>query len=263
MTNIVHNWLLALSGIAFIGITYGWNYWCRGAISKWLVSLLPLQRTMPLQRAILLVRVPLYNVPAIVCYVLLAIFDPALIIPFHLNLATLLIGMVLGVGILATGAALSSSVFLEVAKRQNDPRRRASAHEDLAAFADTGWLRGYYILRRAFPSISYFFIAFSILGEELGFRGIILSLLTQGFNPLVGIIVSTLAFTGIQRMNMPNWSIALVPMISAFLMGIVHSYLALTTMNMFLLFVSHYTFFITPVLLFDSNKEPKQYAWYN
>lgn len=263
MTNIVHNWLLALSGIAFIGITYGWNYWCRGAISKWLVSILPLQRTMPLQRAILLVRVPLYNVPAIVCYLLLTIFDPALIIPFHVNLVTFLIGIVLGVGLIATGSALSSFIFLEVAKRQHDPRRRANAYEDLAAFGDTGWLRGYFIMIRAFPAAGYFFTAFAVLGEELGFRGIILALLSQGFNPLVGVLVSTLAFTGIQRMNMPTWSIALIPMISAFLMGIVHSYLALTTTNMFLLFVSHYTFFLTPTLLFVTKKEPKQSAWYN
>lgn len=262
MANIVHNWFFALAGIAFIGITYGWNYWCRGAISKWLVSILPLQRIMPLQRAILLVRVPLYNVPAIICYLLLAIFDPALIIPFHVNLTTFLIGVVLGVGILATGMAVSSFVFLEVAKRQNHPRRRASAHEDLATLADTGWLRGYYIMLRAFPSAGYFFTAFAVLGEELCFRGIILALLAQGFNPLVGILVSTLAFTGIQRMNMPAWSISLIPMIGAFLMGIIHSYLALTTMNMFLLFVSHYTFFVIPTLLFGIKREPQQFAWY-
>jgi membrane protease YdiL (CAAX protease family) len=263
MTNIVHNWVIGLAGIVFIGIFYSWNYWCRGPISKWLVSILPLGRTMPLQRAVLLVRVPLYNVPAIICYLLLAIFDPALIIPFHFSLATILIGIVLGLGLIATGSMLSSFVFLEVAKRQRNPRRRAKAHEDLAAFADTGWLRGYYIFRQAFPSISYFFIAFSILGEEMGFRGIILPLLSQGFNPLIGVLVSTIAFSGIQKMNMPTWSLALIPMISAFLMGIVHSYLALTTMNMLLLLVSHYIFFLTPILLFENKKENKQYGGYS
>jgi membrane protease YdiL (CAAX protease family) len=265
LTNIVHNWAIGLGGITFIGIIYGWNYWCRGAISKWLVSIMPLQRTMPLREADLMVRVPLYGVPGFVGYIFLTILDPTLVIPWHFTIVALLSGVVLGIGVLAVGHRLSQFIYLETVLRLRNRSPMANANDDLAAFGDTGWLRGYNILRRTFPFSGYVLIAFAIIGEELIFRGIIFALLAKGFNPAIGIILSTLAFVGIQKMNMPTWSLALIPMTSALLMGIVHSYLALTTMNMLPLLVSHYTFFIASVLLFDIKEnrgEEQQPAWY-
>jgi membrane protease YdiL (CAAX protease family) len=262
----MHDWAIGLGGIAFIGIIYGWNYWCRGAISKWLISILPLQRTMPLRRADLLVRVPLYGVPGVMCYILMAILNPALIIPFHFTLGALLGGVVLGLGVLAFGQILSQYVFGQATLRQRRHSGRTSVADDIIAFRDTGWIRGYNILRKTFPSIGYVLIAFSVIGEELIFRGLILALLAKGFSPAIGMILSILAFAGIQKMNMPNWSLALIPITAASLMGLVHSYLALTTMNILPLLVSHYTFFIAAVLLFESKKgsegKDEQYKWY-
>src|SRR5262249_29579738 len=120
MTDIVHNWAVGLGGIAFIGVIFGWNYWLRGAISKWLVSILPLQRTMPLRRVELIVRVPLYGVPGVIGYILLSILAPSLVIPFHFTLAALLKGVVLGLGVMASGQILSKVVFTQAISWQRN-----------------------------------------------------------------------------------------------------------------------------------------------
>jgi len=264
MTDIVHNWAVGLGGIAFIAVIFGWNYWFRGAISKWLVSILPLQRTMPLRRVDLLVRVPLYGVPGLIGYILLSILDPSLVIPFHFTLYALLNGVVLGIGVLAAGQTLSWVVYTQTTLWRRN--RFTSASDEMIAFTETGWLRGYNILRHTFPFVGYPLIAISVVGEEAMFRALIFSLLAKGFNPTIGLILSTLAFVGIQRMNLPNWSLALIPMSAACVMGIIHSYIALTTMNMVPLFVSHYIFFIAAVLLSSTSKENKSKepvsSWY-
>jgi membrane protease YdiL (CAAX protease family) len=256
MLNI--DWAAGLGGLAFIGVIYAWNRWCRGTLSKWLVAITPLQRSMPLRTAELLVRVPLYGIPGIVVYTCLSIIDPRAVIPIHFDLLRMFNGIVLGVGLLASGLALSQFVFLQAVSKRQIRNQRSHAFADLAAFGETGWVRGYNIVRQRLPYLGYLLTAFSILGEELGFRGVALALLATGFGPVFGIVISSLAFTGIQKMNMPTWSIALIPMTSALLMGLVHAYLALTVRDMTLLFISHCTFFIFSNLLFGLRKGARE-----
>ncbi|GCE21474.1 hypothetical protein KDK_52740 [Dictyobacter kobayashii] len=57
-----------------------------------------------------------------------------------------------------------------------------------------------------------------------------------------------LAFTGIQAITMPSWEPALLPMSSAFVMGLIQGYLALTYQSLFPLIVAHFSFFVILLL---------------
>jgi membrane protease YdiL (CAAX protease family) len=111
-------------------------------------------------------------------------------------------------------------------------------------------MRGYMVAYRALPVTLFIGLAaVSIAGEELMFRGVMLPLLVRGFGLGTGFVLTLLAFVGIQRVFMPWWQAAVIPMSAALVCGLVLGYLALVRQDMFLVIVSHVCFYVVNVLV--------------
>jgi membrane protease YdiL (CAAX protease family) len=214
---------------------------------------------MPLRSVEFIVRVPLYAIPGIGGYIILSLVRPGVAIPIQFRVAGMVGGVALGLGCLAAGSTLAQGVFLVAASLFQRNRRQLDPLVDLVALADTGWLRGYTLARKYLPSAVFLlFTVIAITGEEVAFRGVSLPLLADGFGPIMGLVLTTLAFVGIQKMYMPSWHIALLPMTGALLMGIVLGYLALVQHDMIPLIIAHFSYFVLSISLFAAPRNPMQ-----
>jgi CAAX prenyl protease-like protein len=251
MTNL---WLGA-AGLIFCAIVFAWHCWLRDPVSRWLTPYTGLQHILPLRAAEFVVRIPLYGVPGLVAYSLLSWLWPQLVIPMDPSWEGALAGFVLGGGLMLFGSALANGAFM-IALSIQGGRAAQRAGAELAAAKDSGWMRGYMVAYRELPVTLFIGLAaVSVAGEELMFRGVMLPLLVRGFGLETGFALTLLAFVVIQKVFMPSWQAATIPMSAALVCGLVLGYIALVRQDMFVVIVSHVSFYVVNVLVLLSGED--------
>jgi hypothetical protein len=242
-------WGQGVAGLAFCTALYAWNYWGRDRVSDWLVPYTRLTRRMPRRSAQLVARIPFYGLPGIAVYSVLRPLFPGQVLPLRPSVTAVGAGLLLGCALMMAGSALANGVFV-AAHAAGPGRQRADARTEMRAAKDSGWIRSYTLAYRSLPWWMFLLLTvISVTGEELMFRGVIMPLTVHGFGFWPGYLLTLAAFVGIQKMFMPSWRGALVPMSGALVVGAVLGYLGLHGSGIVLLISTHAGFFLTTTLV--------------
>lgn len=225
-------------------VFFSYNYLMRliSMIDRKLMALLPPER-VPLSEARRVLMIPLWGISVILVYIMLSPW-------LKINLFDLFLsdfrpsyfveGLFLGIGEAAVSLIMASYALRILAPL----RSRQIGNEVLLEFrmlGQTGWMRSY---RDAFNIIpmpwSYLVVMWALLGEELIFRAILVSLFLP-YSPAVAIIISTMFFMAVQKTRLP-WYQAVAPIVGALVMGLVNAYLFALTPNLIPLTIAHVAF---------------------
>jgi hypothetical protein len=252
MPTFLVNWWLALCGLIFLAILYVWSYWCTEIIARSIVPLTGLTKIVPLGSAIMMLRAAAYGLPGLLCYTFLSIFAPSLVIPFDFSFVGIPQGLILGIGYAALGSTVAQGIILIKGLILQLKGRPSHFYSELETLGSTGWIRGYNTAHQLWPRAGFLLAALTTMGEEMAFRGVALPFLIHGVGFTSALWITIIAFTGIQAITMPSWEPALIPMSSAFIMGLLQGYLAVINQSIFPLVVAHFSFFVV-LLLFSTN----------
>ena len=169
------------------------------------------------------------------------------VLPHHVDVVLVPLGVVLGVAEAGLGTQLAflSSRVVDAAQRHGQPM----SLEAWLTVARGGWMR--YYVRTAAMAPRPVLIGATVLyvvGEELIFRGVILgsSLATLGIGPAVALSVSL--FLLAQVFHTPGWRTALFPLSGALVVGVTHAYLLIAVPDITPLIVAHVTMFLVTAL---------------
>lgn len=256
-------WWQGTAGLGFCGLIFAWNYWCRDRLSDWLIPYTGLARRLPWRSAQLITRIPSYGAPGIIAYAILRVVRPDAVLPLGISVDAALSGLVLGLCLMAASSALANGVFVIVHAATMRRRRADDARAELRVAKDSGWIRSYTLAYRSLPFPVFLLLTVvSVTGEEFAFRGIILPMTVRGFGFWPGYVITLAAFVGIQKMFMPSWRNAAIPMSGALVIGAMLGYLGLHGSGLLLLVMSHVGFFLatTYVLLAGSPGAPAAQA---
>lgn len=242
--------MISAAGVLFCVVFFGWNAWGRDRLARLLTPFTGMTATLPLRSAEMITRIPLYGLPGILAYLGFLVSGTGLVIPAGARIEPLLEGIALGVGLAAVSSTVASAAFTVAYRVAGNGGGAAAARADIRALKDTGWMRGYMLAQRNFrPWVFVLLSALSVLGEEISFRGVMLPLLAHDLGPVAGVLLTTVAFIATQKVMMPSWLVASIPMGSALVVGLILGYLALTTQSMTLVVVAHICFYLVSVLV--------------
>jgi membrane protease YdiL (CAAX protease family) len=214
-------------------------------LSGSIVRSLGLARRYPPRDADALVRLPLAGLSqALFCCLLLLATraDVGRLVGGRLSLVLLVYAPLLGLGELAVarfvgelairaGSALGSPVDL----------RSPFAWQ---ALGSSGWMQRYTASRELLPRAVWIAtVGLYVAGEELVFRGAVLSYLGPILGPAGAVALSVLLFALVQTFDLPSWRAALLPLSGALVVGVVHGVLFVSTGAVPPLVVAHFVFF--------------------
>ncbi len=114
--------------------------------------------------------------------------------------------------------------------------------------AQGGWMRHHMYNFQILPIyFSVPILIMQITAEEIIFRGILINYF-YSYGTLVTIMISTILFIYMQSFQMPSWTVAMFPMVGAFVSGIFFSVVYITTKGLISLIIAHCTFFLVSVI---------------
>ena len=159
-----------------------------------------------------------------------------------------LVGLGIPLGIAEAGLATYVAYVMTRAVERVGPAGTPSGIESWLAVGRGGWVR--YYLRTASVAPGWLLVLATtvyVAGEELVFRGL---LLTLGEPLPVGVVValSVGLFCLAQVFYTPGWQTALLPVLGAVVVGVVHAALFLAVGDVTPLIVAHAVMFLVTVL---------------
>ena len=156
-------------------------------------------------------------------------------------------GILLGIGEMGFSSLLCL-IFICILQKLF-PKRVPQEAESWNTISKGGWIRHHIHIIRAFsPVIALPIILMQIGSEEIVFRGIIQNYFLS-YGNVTAALISLILFVYMQTFLMPSGLSAMFPVVGAFVMGAVHSYLHMKVPFLLPLIIAHMIFFVMSIYI--------------